>query len=284
MRINKYLSTCGVASRRKCEDIITSGSVTVNGLVVTDLAYQIDEKKDVVLVGKKQVQLEVSNVYYLLNKPKDVICAVSSKHKETTVVSLIKDEERRIFPVGRLDKDTEGLIFITNDGDFAYKLTHPKFEKTKTYEALLRGKVDDKDIKKLSKGVLIDGKLTCEARIELKKMIKGNSLLHITIREGRNRQIRRMCEIIAHPVLELKRISEGGVNLGELKTGEYRKLTKNEIKKLLEPTSERRALNKKTHIIKTEYTEDKSFKPKYKSNDKFSAMKSNKFTVKKRDK
>ncbi len=232
MRINRYLSGCNVASRRKCEEIILAGRVMVNNTIVTDLAYQIDEKKDRVFVDNILITLEEDLVYYMLNKPLEVISAASTKHGEITVVRLIKDEDKRIFPVGRLDKETGGLIFLTNDGDFAYKLTHPKFKKTKVYEALLTGKVDNRDITKLSKGVILDGKMTSGAQIELLKMIKGNTLLRITISEGRNRQIRRMCEIIGHPVLSLIRISEGGISLGELKPGEYRKLNKKEVEKL----------------------------------------------------
>jgi len=232
LRINRYLSGCNVASRRKCEEIILAGRVKVNDEIIKDLAYQIDEVKDRVLVDNKPIKLEEEPVYYMLNKPVDVISAVSTTHGEVTVVDLIKDEKKRIFPVGRLDKDTSGLIFLTNDGDFSYCLTHPKFQKSKVYEALLRGKVDSRDIIKLSKGVIIDGRMTSGAKIELLKMINGNSFLQITISEGRNRQIRRMCEIIGHPVIALKRIGEGGIMLGELKAGEYRTLSKTEVQKL----------------------------------------------------
>lgn len=233
MRINRYLAACNVDSRRKCEEIILSGKVTVNGNIVTDLAYQINEEVDKVTINGKPVSFKEDFVYYMLNKPIGVISAVSSKFDEVTVVQLIKEEKKRIYPVGRLDKDTEGLIFLTNDGDFSYQLTHPKFEKSKVYEALLKGKAEDKDFRKLAKGVLIDGKRTAEAKVELIKMIRGDTLIRITIKEGRNRQIRRMCEIIGHPVQKLKRIEEGGLALGDLKPGEYRSLSKTEIKKLI---------------------------------------------------
>ena len=131
LRINKYLAACNVASRRKSEEIILSGRVKVNDVVIRDLSFQIDETKDIVFVNGKRIMPEEDMVYYALNKPQDVISAVSSRHHETTVVDLIANENRRIFPVGRLDKDTEGLIILTNDGDLAYHLTHPKFEKIK---------------------------------------------------------------------------------------------------------------------------------------------------------
>ncbi len=232
MRINRYLASCNVDSRRKCEEIILAGKVKVNGISVTDLSYQVDEKNDQVTVNGKPIEYKEEYVYYMLNKPTGTISAVSSRFDETTVIQLIKEEPKRIYPVGRLDKETEGLIFLTNDGDLSYRLTHPKFEKSKVYEALLTGRVDDRDLTKLSKGVMIDGRKTADAEVTLLKVIKGDSLIRIAIKEGRNRQIRRMCEIIGHPVIRLKRIEEGGLNLGELKVGEYRKLTKSEVNKL----------------------------------------------------
>ena len=177
---------------------------------------------------------EEDMVYYALNKPKDVISAVSSRHHETTVVDLIANENRRIFPVGRLDKDTEGLIILTNDGDLAYHLTHPKFEKSKTYEALLHGRLDSKAILKLSNGIVIEGKKTAKASVRLLKMIKGNSLIQITLKEGRNRQIRKMGKSIGHSVISLRRTEEDGIKLGNLAVGEYRKLTNKEITMLKE--------------------------------------------------
>lgn len=229
LRINKYLAACNVASRRKSEEIILAGKVKVNGVTVRDLSYQIDETTDIVLLNDKRLYLDNEKVYYILNKPQDVISAVSSRHDETTVVDLITDEKNRIFPVGRLDKDTEGLIILTNDGDLAYRLTHPKFEKSKTYEALFHGRLDSKSILKLSNGIMIEGKKTAKASVRLLKMIKGNSLVEITLKEGRNRQIRKMGKSIGHPVISLRRIEEEGIKLGKLSIGEYRKLTKKEI-------------------------------------------------------
>ncbi len=233
MRINKYLASCGVASRRKCEEYILQGRIKVNGKLVTELGMDINEKKDKVTMDDKPLTYEQQAVYYMLNKPKGVISAANSKYGETTVVDLIEDEENRIYPIGRLDKDTTGLIFLTNDGALAYKLTHPKFEKEKTYEALVKGKVDVDDMNKMRKGIMNEGELLSASNVRLLKMIKGNSLLLITLREGKKRQVRRMCRATGHDVVELKRISEGGIELGNLKPGEYRKLTFNEVKKLL---------------------------------------------------
>ncbi|RGD74607.1 pseudouridine synthase [Anaerofustis stercorihominis] len=233
MRINKYLASCGVASRRKCEEIISRGKVTVNGEVVKELGTIINVEKDLVKVYGKEVSLDTKKVYYMLNKPQGVISASKSKYGEETVVDLLGKKEHRLFPVGRLDKDTTGLIILTNDGDFAYKLTHPKYEKEKTYEALVKGKVDSKSLDKLKQGVVIDGKKTSRAKVRLVKMIGVNSLVEITLIEGRKRQVKKMCEKVGHKVIKLNRTMENGLSLGDLEVGEYRKLTKNEVSKLL---------------------------------------------------
>lgn len=230
MRINKYLASCGLASRRKAEELILNGKVVVNGNTVRELAFDVDEKSDKVYVDGKVVKLKSDKVYYMLNKPVGVISASSADHGDKTVIELIDDKEHRLFPVGRLDKDSEGLIFITNDGDFSYVLTHPKFSKEKKYTAILKGAVDNRDIKKLLKGVMLDDKLATANSVRFIKDIRGNSLIEIVISEGRNRQVRRMCEIIGHPVLSLRRTSEAGIDLGDLKIGEYRELTEDEVR------------------------------------------------------
>lgn len=232
MRINQYLAKCGVDSRRKCEELVKNQKVTVNGEIITDLSFRVDPQKHKVEVNAKPVSPEADLVYYVLNKPKGIVSAVKSLRDSTTVVSLIPDENR-IFPVGRLDKETEGLIFVTNDGDFAYMMTHPKFEKEKEYEALVRGRLETKDFEKLKKGVDLEGKPASAAKVRLLRMSGGNSLVSITLTEGRNRQVRKMFERIGHKVLELKRVREGCVTLGELKPGEYRKLTNKEVFNLM---------------------------------------------------
>lgn len=237
MRINRYLALCGVASRRKSEEIIKAGLVKVNGETVRELAFDIKETRDRVTVsGRAVTPAESGMVYYMLNKPAGVISAVSADHGETTVVDLLPNETARIFPVGRLDKDTEGLILLTNDGDFSYRLTHPKFEKQKTYIALLQGLVDRNDLKRLYKGVVLDGRTASAYSVRTLKTDKNGSLIEIIITEGRNRQIRRMCEVIGHPVISLKRTSEAGLNLGSLKSGESRALTPAEVQACLEFT------------------------------------------------
>ena len=170
----------------------------------------------------------------MLNKPSGVISAASSKYGEKTVVDLIGDKKYRLFPVGRLDKDTTGLIILTNDGDLTNFLTHPSFEMEKSYEALVKGHITSSELDKLKKGVMLDGKKTARAKLRLIKKKGNNSLVEITLTEGRKRQVKRMFERVGHSVLTLKRTMEGGLNLGDLKEGESRLLSKKEIKKLYE--------------------------------------------------
>lgn len=233
IRINRFLAACSVASRRKSEEIISAGKVRVNGRVVTDLAFKVDPENDRVSVYGKEISLSNENVYYILNKPAGVISASRSKYGEKTVVDLIDDSSHRLFPVGRLDKDTTGLIIITNDGDLTYRLTHPKYEKKKTYEALVKGKITSKELERLKKGVVLDGKKTARAGVRLVGLKGNNSIVEISLVEGRKRQVKRMFEKVSHPVLKLKRTAESGLTLGDLREGEYRKLTKKEIRELL---------------------------------------------------
>ena len=230
MRINKYIALCGAASRRKADELIEAGKVKVNGQTVTQPGLDIDEANDEVTIGGRVLRPQEDRVYYMLNKPAGVISASSSDHGDKTVLDLIDDSTHRLFPVGRLDKDSEGLIFITNDGDFSYRLTHPKFNREKRYIAVLTGTVDEKDLKKLTKGVMLDDRVATANYVRLDKLLKDKSRVEIVISEGRNRQIRRMCEIIGHPVVSLKRVEEAGISLGDLKSGQYRALTPKEVR------------------------------------------------------
>ena len=232
MRINKYLSSCGVCSRRKAEKLILLGEVSVNGKRIKDLATLIDIQNDEVRLKGKVIKLEDTKVYYMLNKPSGVISASSSKYGKKTVVDLIEDNSYRLFPVGRLDKDTTGLIILTNDGELTNILTHPSFEMEKSYEALIKGHITSPELDRLKKGVMLDGKKTARAKLRLIKKKGNNSLVEITLIEGRKRQVKRMFERVGHSVLTLKRTMEGGLTLGDLKEGESRLLSKNEIKKL----------------------------------------------------
>jgi len=215
--------------------MIKAGRVSVNGQTVTDLAYMVDETKDEVRLDGKPIS-PTKHVYYMLNKPKGVISAVSTPFDETTVVDLIPEEKARVFPVGRLDKDTEGLIFLTNDGDFSYKLTHPSFEKEKVYECTVSGKVTAKGLASLRDGIMLsDGTKLAGADVRLARGRKeGRQFVYeITLREGKNREVRKMFEAVGAKVISLKRISEGGIGLGSLSVGGYRPLSQKEVNWLM---------------------------------------------------
>jgi len=233
-RLQKYLAHAGVASRRTCEELITAGKVRVNGVVVTELGVKVDPSADRVEVNGKPVEQKEDKVYVLLNKPKGYVTTLRDPQGRPKVVDLLKDVDKRVYPVGRLDFDTEGLLILTNDGEMTFALTHPRHEIGKTYIALVKGMPDNDKLKRFRKGLRLADGVTAPARLKLLRKQGGNTLLEITIYEGRNRQIRRMCETIGHPVLELRRTAMGFLQLGSLKNGEYRYLSKSEITKLKE--------------------------------------------------
>lgn len=227
MRINRYLATCGVAARRKCEEIIQAGKVTVNGKVIKDLSTQIAEG-DMVVVGGKPVKPAEEFVYIMLNKPVGFLTTASDERGRKTVFNLVKlGKERstnpggtppRIFPVGRLDYETEGLLLLTNDGEFARKLTHPGSGVEKVYIATLDREVDGATIKKLERGVMLEGELTHPARA---RKIAPN-IVEIIITQGRNRQVRKMFATLGFKVTKLKRIRVGDYDLGDLEIGRWK--------------------------------------------------------------
>ncbi|MDD3303907.1 MAG: pseudouridine synthase [Clostridia bacterium] len=227
MRINKYIAKCGVCSRRKADELIQNGSISVNGSKVTDLGMMVDEEKDKVSIYDKELTLEEKKVYIMLNKPKGYVTTNDEQFGRDSTVDLIQ-EEARVYPIGRLDMYTEGLLLLTNDGDFANKLTHPKHDVEKVYVVKINGKVSEEQIEKLKVGVDIGDYITREAKVER----KSSNLLQITISEGKNRQVRKMCEAVDLKVLELKRIQIGHLKLGDLPLGKYRYLTENEIKNI----------------------------------------------------
>lgn len=232
MRLNKFLAEAGVASRRKCDILIDEGKVTVNG-VVASKGLQVDTKKDVVICGKEQVTISEEKIYIMLNKPLGYVSTCSDDKGRNTVLDLIKIDEVRLFPVGRLDYDTEGMLIITNDGDFAFKLIHPKYEVKKTYYATVSGIFTEEAKDKLEKGIRLDGALTSKCSTQILKSTPKSSAVLITISEGRNRQVRRMLEFLGFKVLYLKRESIGSLSLGNLASGQWRYLTKKEINILL---------------------------------------------------
>ena len=230
-RLQKYLSSCGIASRRKSEELILAGKVKVNGKVVTELGIKVSEKDEVEVENMEVYRKEKE--YYLLYKPEKTICSVSDEKGRTTVVDLIETDEK-IFPVGRLDYDTTGLLLLTNDGEFTNKLTHPKGFVEKTYIAKVSGIVTGKEIHELEEGIELEGVKTKKARAKLKKIDKKNNKTYVelTITEGRNHQVKNMFAALGHKVLKLKRISYALFDLEGMKIGEYRRLTAKEVKQL----------------------------------------------------
>lgn len=232
VRLQKYIAQSGVTSRRKAEDLIKAGFVKVNGKTVLEPWFMVDDSDDV-KVNNKPISLEKKMVYIMLNKPEGYITTVKEQFSRKTVLDLIEGVQERIYPVGRLDYDTSGLLLLTNDGEFAYKLTHPKYEITKVYIAKVKGIPSRDEIVRFETGLKIEDYMTSPAKLNVRKKSGNTSILEITIHEGRNRQVRKMCEAIGHPVIKLKRISIGKVNLGSLPSGKWRYLTREEVESLI---------------------------------------------------
>ena len=234
MRINKYIALCGVASRRKAEELILAGKVKVNDNIVTELSYQVDEENDVVKVDDKIIKEENKLVYILLNKPEGYITTVKDQFDRPSVLDLVSDIKERVYPIGRLDYETSGLLLLTNDGDLTYKLTHPKHEVDKTYVARVKGKLTKEEIERFKTGLKIEDYTTAPAKLKVIKYDeqRDSSLLEIKIHEGKNRQVRKMCKAINHPVLRLRRSAMGKIKIGDCEIGKYRYLTEDEIKYL----------------------------------------------------
>lgn len=234
VRLQKYIAMCGKASRRKAEEMIADGRVKVNGEKVTEQGVKVEIGSDKVTVDGKELSLVTKKYYIMLNKPVGVVSTVSDEAGRPTVVDILKDEiNTRIFPVGRLDYDTEGLLLLTNDGDFSYRVTHPKFEMKKTYLALVGSGLTVAGLNKLRRGVVIDGFRTSPAEVELIESEPNSNLVRITIHEGKNRQVRKMFEAVGVKVKELRRVSIGKVEIGNLPYGRWRHLTSHEINYLM---------------------------------------------------
>lgn len=232
IRLQKYLADCGVASRRKSEEIILSGRVEVDGEIVDTLGTKVDPKVNKVTVNGKLIKNNQQYRYILLHKPEGFITTAKDQFDRPSVLDIVRDCEERIYPVGRLDYDTSGLLLLTNDGDLTFKLTHPKHNVEKTYIARVVGIPDENAIKSLKTGVYIDGYKTARAKVQLIKQYDTNASVRIAIKEGKNRQVRKMFSSVGHEVLALKRVATGNLFLGELKRGEYRDLTDEEVKYL----------------------------------------------------
>lgn len=232
MRLNKFLSNSGVASRRKCDELIKEGKVFVNGKQVRELGTVVNEKKDKVTVEGKVISLPSSFVYIKLNKPKGYACSASDEKGRKTIYDLI-DCDERLFSIGRLDYDTEGLIILTNDGDFANKVAHPKYNIEKEYRVTIEGDIKESELAVMRKGVVIDGERMPSARVEKLSQDDKYTKLSVVIDEGQNRQVRRMFEAIGKSIRLLKRVRIGQVRLGGLSRGDYKDLTEEELNLLV---------------------------------------------------
>ncbi|MBR1735807.1 MAG: rRNA pseudouridine synthase [Firmicutes bacterium] len=232
MRLQKFLAAAGVASRRKSEEYIKDGRVKLNGETVSEMGISVDEEKDIVEFDGKKVTMEEKNVYILLNKPVGYVTTAKDQFGRKTVLDLIDGVSERVYPVGRLDYDTEGLLLLTNDGELTYKLTHPKHRIEKTYIAHIEGVPSEDEMKRFCGGLKIEDYVTSRAEIEIIRKKGKESVVKIVIGEGRNRQVRKMCACIGHEVKKLKRIKEGNIELGDVKCGQWRFLSDEEIASL----------------------------------------------------
>ncbi len=235
MRINKYIASCGLASRRRAEEYVLSKQVLVNGLVVTDLSYQVQDG-DVVSVCGKNISLVEDKEYYLLNKPQGYLCTAHDDRGRKTIFDLMKNVKTRLFPVGRLDYNTQGMILLTNDGEFANYMMHPKNEMTKTYRIKTKHPLTEKQISMIEHGVDVGEFVTGQAAVtNVGQDDSGKYYTLITIHEGKNREIRRIFEKFGLQILELTRVKIGSYELGDLPIGKYKKLNKNDLDKIMKP-------------------------------------------------
>ena len=231
MRLNKYIASAGICSRRKADELIANGNVKVNGAVVKEMGYIVYEEDSVVVNGKP-IEAVGRKVYVAVNKPLGYITSMDDDKDRLTVADLVSDIPERVFPVGRLDYNTTGLLIMTNDGDLTYTLTHPKHEVWKTYVATVAGVISNQRLAKLRKGVDIGGFVTSPAQVKVLKQNPRSAVVEISIHEGKNRQIRKMFAAVGNRVQSLERVAIGEIKLGRLMTGHYRKLTQQEIEYL----------------------------------------------------
>ncbi len=232
VRLQKYLAECGVASRRKSEEMIEQGQVKVNGQVAY-IGDKINPKKDTVTVKGKKILKSKTNTYIMLHKPRGFITTMSDERDRKCVAELIKDVNCRVYPIGRLDKDSEGMLLFTNDGEFANALTHPTRHVPKTYRVTVKSDVTQDQITALTTGIVIDERMTAPAEVRVITREPGRVVLEIILYEGRNRQIRKMCEEIGLEVARLKRTAVGSIKLGMLKQGAWRELNEDEVRRLM---------------------------------------------------
>ena len=231
-RLHVAIAKAGICSRRQAEKRISQGRVTVNGKVVSELGTKIDPAHDEIRVDDQIIPLPERTVTVMLNKPKNVVTTSHDPHHRRTVIDLVSGVKERLFPVGRLDYHSEGLLVLTSDGRLSHLLQHPRHGVEKTYQVKVKGIPRKDALENLKRGVVLDGRITAPAQVEQLALTESNTWLEITIKEGRNRQLRRMCAKVGHPVMKLKRTRYGPLSLGNLKPGSYRRLSNKEIKRL----------------------------------------------------
>ena len=231
-RLQKILSRAGVASRRASEQLIVEGHVSVNGKIIRELGKKFDAAKCDIRVDGKKIKTDIEKIYIMLNKPRGVLSAVSDDRDRKTVIDLIDDVDERIYPIGRLDYNTEGLLLLTNDGELMNGLLHPSHNVNKTYVAVLKGRVEQERLDRLRIGIELEDGMTAPAIVNLLELGEDQSIVEITIHEGRNRQVRRMFSAIGYLIKKLRRVKFGGLNLEGLKLGAHRRLKRAEVEKL----------------------------------------------------
>jgi pseudouridine synthase len=232
VRLNKFLSLAGVASRREADRWILEGRISVNDRVVGELGFKIDEEKDVIRVDGRPVQVKPKRVYLLLNKPAGYLVTLKDPFRRPTIKSLLPSSLGRVFPVGRLDLDSEGLLVLTSDGELAHRLAHPRFGVKKVYLVKVKGEPNREALRRLEQGVFLEGQKTAPAKATLLTPGQKSSWLRMELREGRKREVREMCRAVGHPVQELKRVEFAGLALGNLKPGQWRHLEQGEVRRL----------------------------------------------------
>lgn len=232
IRLQKFLSECGVASRRKSEELIKAGSVKINGVIAV-LGDKVDPYKDKVLVRGKLVKQVTQKVYIMLHKPRGFVTTMSDEQNRRCVADLVDDAPQKVYPVGRLDRDSEGMLLMTNDGDFSNLMMHPRSHVPKTYRVTVRPPVTEQMLIDLETGIVLDGRKTAPCTVEIIEKDESRVVLRFVLYEGRNREIRRMCESVGLEVARLKRIAIGTLKLGMLPQGKWRELTETEVKRLI---------------------------------------------------
>lgn len=232
-RLQKVIASAGITSRRHAEKLITEGRVSINNVVVTKLGEKADARKDIIRVDGKIISTETTKYYIALNKPAGFVTTLHDPQNRPTVIDLIRDFPERVYPVGRLDYDSRGLLILTNDGDFAQRIQHPRFQKPKLYKVKIQGHLSKEQLRQLGKGIKVDGDFFKPENLKVEKINEKSCWIKLTLREGKNRIIRRGFETIGYRIAHLIREAIGDLKLGSLKEGEWRHLTKKEISQLL---------------------------------------------------